>query len=85
MKDMFTSLEDQGQQPCSVILPSPYDMVMANLKLTPLAVLPSQFFRPPRNHYQGEIALMYAVLEDAVKCFAKQFVEKKLRTKRLVE
>ena len=85
MKDMFTSLEDQGKQPCSVLFPSPYDMIMANLKLTPLAVLPSQFFSPPRNHYKGEMALMYAVLEDAVKCFAKQFVEKKLRTKRLAE
>jgi hypothetical protein len=83
MKDMFTSLEDQARRPCSVISPSPYDMAMASLRLSPLAVLPSQFFSPPRDHYKGEVALMYAVLEDAIKCFAKQFVEKGLRTQRL--
>ncbi|MBI3797371.1 MAG: hypothetical protein HY268_10455 [Deltaproteobacteria bacterium] len=83
MKDMFTSLEDQGRRPDSVIPSSPYDMSTASLRLSAIAVLPSQFFSPPRSHYKGEVALMYAVLEDAVKCFAKQFVEKGLRTQRL--
>jgi len=85
MKNMLTSLENQGQQPGLVILSSPYDMATAGLRFSPISVLPSQFFSSPRNHHKGEVALMYAVLEDAVKCFAKQFVEKRLRTKRLAE
>jgi hypothetical protein len=72
MKNMSTSPEDQGRRPCSAILSSPYDTALAKLKLSPLAVLPSQFFSPPRNHYKGEVALMYAVLEDAVKCFLQR-------------
>src|ERR1043166_2573296 len=85
MKDTFPSLEERGRRPGSVRLQSSYDMAMENLRLTPIAVLPSQFFSPPRHHYKGEMALMFAVLEDAVRCFTKQFIEKRLRTKRLAE
>ena len=85
MKDTFPSLEERGRRPGSVRLQSSYDMAMENLRLTPIAVLPCQFFSPPRHHYKGEMALMFAVLEDAVRCFTKQFIEKRLRTQRLAE
>ena len=85
MKDMFTSLTEQSQRPRSSTLLSPDDMATVSVRFSPLAVLPSQFFSPSRVHHKGEVALMYAVLEDAVKCFAKQFVEHRVRTQRLAE
>jgi hypothetical protein len=85
MKDMFTSLKEQSQRPRSSTPSSPHDMATVSVRFSPLAVLPSQFFIPSRAHHKGEVALMYAVLEDAVKCFARQFVEQRLRTKRLAE
>ena len=85
MKDTFTSPEEQGRRPGSARLWSPYGTAMEGLGLTPMAVLPCQFFSPPRYHYKGEMALMFAVLEDAVRCFTKQFIEKRLRTQCLAE
>src|SRR5437773_8668237 len=85
MKDTFTSPEEQGRRSDAARPQSPYATAMEDLGLTPIAVLPSQFFSPPRYHYKGEMALMYAVLEDVVRCFTKQFIEKRLRTKRLAE
>jgi hypothetical protein len=39
--------------------------------LEDVAVVPAQFFDPPGSAYKvrGEVALLYAVLEDALKCF----------------
>ncbi len=39
------------------------------------AVLPAQFYNLPGSVYKtrGESALMYAVLDDAINCFRKQF------------
>lgn len=39
------------------------------------AVLPAQFYSLPDSTYKtrGESALMYAVLDDAINCFQKQF------------
>ena len=85
MKDTFPAPAEQDRRRGSASLGSPSGTAMEHLGLTPLAVLPSQFFSPPRYHHKGEIALMYAVLEDAVRCFTKQFVEKKVRTRHLAE
>lgn len=40
------------------------------------AVLPEQFFAPPTTAHAGapELGLMRAVMEDAVRCYQKQFV-----------
>lgn len=55
-----------------------YDLRAANQLLPTAAVLPEQFYtRPTRCVAQhGEVALMRAVLEDAIHCFQKQFVRK---------
>ncbi len=49
------------------------------------AVHPAQFYCSPirSSTTSGEIALMYAILEDAVDCFRKQFVSTKRRDLRL--
>jgi hypothetical protein len=48
------------------------------------AVLPEQFYGPPaRQAGRGETALMRAVLEEAVDCFQKQFVNSGRRAQRL--
>ncbi|HKA52401.1 MAG TPA: hypothetical protein VKJ47_01940 [Candidatus Binatia bacterium] len=85
MKDTFPAPQEPGRRPGAARFQLSYATAMEHLGLTPLAVLPSQFFSPPRYHHKGEIALMYAVLEDAVRCFTKQFVEKKVRTRHLAE
>jgi hypothetical protein len=48
-------------------------------------VLPEQFFSPPshRNDGKPELALMRAVMEDAVRCYQKQFVSTRRRAVRL--
>ena len=49
------------------------------------AVLPEQFHSSPRQHYhdRGEVALMQAVLEDAIECFEKQFGTPRFRDYRI--
>ncbi len=48
-------------------------------------VSPDLFFSPPTSvcSLRGEVALMYAVLEDAVRCFQEQFVSGGQHAKRL--
>jgi hypothetical protein len=54
------------------------------LLITSAAVLPEQFYNPPaRATGRGEVALMRAVLEEAVDCFQKQFVKSGRRAQRL--
>ena len=54
------------------------------LLITSDAVLPEQFYNPPaRTTGRGEVALMRAVLEEAVDCFQKQFVKSGRRAQRL--
>ena len=50
-----------------------YDLSAATQILPPAAVLPEQFYSPAEHpdSSQGELALMRAVLEDAVHCFQK--------------
>ena len=51
-----------------------YDLRAASQTLPPAAVLPEQFYSPPAatDKVHGEVALMRAVLEDAINCFQKQ-------------
>src|SRR5713101_4192774 len=62
-----------------------YDLGAASHLLPPAPILPEQFYSSPTgtNTAHGEIALMRAVLEDAVNCFQKQFVKNGRRTQRL--
>ena len=50
-----------------------YDLSAATQIFPPAAVLPEQFYSPAEHpdSSQGELALMRAVLEDAVYCFQK--------------
>lgn len=50
-----------------------YDLSAATQIFPPAAVLPEQFYSPAErpDSSQGELALMRAVLEDAVYCFQK--------------
>ena len=49
-----------------------YDLTAAPQLLPPAAVLPEQFHGSPTAHTErGEVALMRAVLEDAVNCFQR--------------
>jgi hypothetical protein len=50
-----------------------YDLTAATQFLPPAAVLPEQFYGSPSGAYsgRGEVALMRAVLEDAVNCFQR--------------
>jgi hypothetical protein len=49
------------------------------------AMLPAQFFNPPGGAYKvrGEVALLYAVLEDAVMCFQQGATTNERRARRL--
>jgi len=85
MKDVLTSLEERGYLPFPVLFPSPPSLAAASLVLSPSTVLPEQFFNLPSNLYKGETALMYAVLEDACNCFVQQFLDHRLRVRRLAE
>lgn len=62
-----------------------YDLGAADQELPLTAVLPDQFYRPPADNgpVAGERALRRAVLEDALRCFQKQFVTNGRRAQRL--
>jgi hypothetical protein len=49
------------------------------------AVLPEQFYGPPRGtvETQSEVALMRAVLDDAIHCYQQQFATKTRHARRL--
>ncbi len=63
----------------------PPDLGVANQILSSSAILPAQFYGPSAglDTSRGEIALMRAVLEDAVGCFQKQVVSGGRRVQRL--
>ena len=56
-------------------------------ELLPDAVLPEQFYGPLHgaSRTQSEIALMRAVLDDAITCYQKQFVTNTQRERRLAK
>lgn len=62
-----------------------YDLGAATQMLPPAAVLPEQFYNTPISvdSSRGEIALMRAVLEDAIECFQKQALKSGRRAQRL--
>ncbi len=55
--------------------------------IAPAAVLPEQFYSSPRQHahVRAEIALIQAVLEDAIECFQKQFGTPRFRDYRIAQ
>ena len=63
-----------------------YDLGAASQTLPPAAVLPEQFYSRPAatDKVHGEVALMRAVLEDAINCFQKQPLKSGRRAQRLV-
>lgn len=72
----------QGLQ--RLALPSHTEPSAVELLTTSAAVLPEQFYNPPaRTTGRGEVALMRAVLEEALDCFQKQFVKSGRRAQRL--
>src|SRR5713101_4237325 len=68
---------------------SPFSLDWEGIGVTWLepAALPEQFHSSPAVTQRdcGEIALMRAVLEDAVNCFQRRFVSNKRRDQRLAE
>lgn len=68
-----------------VLSPLLYDLSAATNALPPAAVLPEQFYGAPVNEAatRGEVALMRAVLEDAIDCFQKQMFKSGRRAQRL--
>lgn len=62
-----------------------YDLGAATRTLPPAAVLPEQFHGSPVGAHavRGEVALMRAVLEDAIECFQKQSRKNGRRAQRL--
>lgn len=58
-----------------------------SLKLRSDAVLPEQFYGPSRGaaHAQSQVALMRAVLDDAITCYQKQLVPSARRERRLAQ
>lgn len=62
-----------------------YDLGAATRALPPAVVLPEQFHSSPlnANAARGEVALMRAVLEDAIECFQKQSRKSGRRAQRL--
>jgi hypothetical protein len=62
-----------------------YDLGAATRTLPPAAVLPEQFHGSPASAHalRGEVALMRAVLEDAIECFQKQSRKSGRRAQRL--
>ncbi|MGE0683865.1 MAG: hypothetical protein AB7P69_23555 [Candidatus Binatia bacterium] len=62
-----------------------YDLGAATRTLPPAAVLPEQFYGSPVGAHasRGEVALMRAVLEDAIECFQKQSRKSGRRAQRL--
>ena len=63
----------------------PSDSEATSERLSAVLVLPEQFSSLPHNTYKtrGEVALMYAVLDDAVRCFQRQTVANGRRAQRL--
>jgi len=68
-----------------MLSPFLYDLGAATRALPLAAVLPEQFHGSPvnTNVARGEVALMRAVLEDAIACFQKQVLKKGRRALRL--
>jgi hypothetical protein len=84
MKDVCPSPGDPGSLP-SLVHPLSRTTAAPYSAVSYVAVMPDQFFSLPHCYDKGEAALMYAVLEDALNCFAKQFVENGVRARCLAK
>lgn len=64
-----------------------YDLTTASRVLPPDTVVPEQFYPPLTgvDSRRGEVALMRAVLEDALGCMQKPFVTNARRARRLAD
>lgn len=71
-----------GQHVTGSVFSSQAESSSPDLLATSAAVLPEQFYHLPTRTC-GEVALMRAVLEEAVDCFQKQFVKSGRRAQRL--
>lgn len=80
-----TSFVGRRQSLLRPALASYTESSVVELLTTSAAVLPEQFYNPPARTTtgRGEVALMRAVLEEAVECFQKQFVKSGRRAQRL--
>ena len=81
-----TAYRDQSSQsPALPLLLS--DLGVASQILSSTVILPVQFFSSSGgiDTTRGEVALMRAVLEDAIGCFQKQMVSNGRRTQRLAK
>ena len=68
--------------------PRPFQLfTRAPFLYDPGATVPQLFFGSPTSacSLRGEFALMYAVLEDAFRCFQEQFVSGRQHTQRLAQ
>ena len=74
MKDVCPSPEEQSQA-LSFVVPSSPTGAVSSSAVSYVAVIPAQFFSLPHCSDTGVAALMYAMLDDALQCFTKQFVE----------
>lgn len=80
-KHSLTGPQDYAPRP--IFLPHT-ESSSADLLATSAAVLPEQFYHSPaQTAGRGEVALMRAVLEEALDCFQKQFVKSGRRAQRL--
>jgi hypothetical protein len=86
---MFMTKRSSAQRSTSfhrpALSPFLYDLGAATRALPPAAVLPEQFHGSPVSTHatRGEVALMRAVLEDALECFQKQWRKRGRRAQRL--
>jgi hypothetical protein len=85
MNDIFTPRKEHGQPSGCLLGPRSRAPAAARFLFTPSAVLPAQFFPPADGRAKGEVALMRAVLEDAVNCFSRRLVVQDRRTRRLAQ
>ncbi len=71
--------------PRPALSPLLYDLGAATRTLPPATILPEQFYGFPAHcrASSGEIALMRAVLTDAIECFQKQSLKSGRRPQRL--
>jgi len=86
---VFTALTARHEDRLARLNPTPSRLSIrepvCDEELLCATVLPEQFFAPPshRNDGKPELALMRAVMEDAVRCYQKQFVSTRRRAVRL--
>jgi hypothetical protein len=85
MKKRLTPLQERSRAAAFPSGVPSHATAPARYILSPTAVLPAQFFPPADRSGKGEVALMRAVLEEAMDCFRRQFAVRDPRTLRLAQ